>query len=200
MRMLALGDSYTVGEGLAAVQSWPLLVSHQLALQPPQVIATTGWTTGELAGATATTTLTPPYALVTLMIGVNDQYRGHGLQDYGQGFSALLRRAMELSGDAARTLVISIPDWGVTGFARQQGAQAEDVARQIDDFNDVAKAQAQHAGCPWIDVTTLSRQCGDQADMLVADRLHPSARQQALWAGQILPAARQALRALPSTD
>lgn len=199
-RLLALGDSYTVGEGIAAAQSWPFLVSRQLALQPPQVIATTGWTTDELAGALATATLTPPYALVSLMIGVNDQYRGRSLQDYMQGFTALLQQALTLSGSPARTLVISIPDWGVTGFARQQGAQQDEVGRLINSFNDAASSHAQREGCPWIDVTTLSRQCGDQPDMLVADRLHPSARQQALWAGQILPAAQQALPARASMD
>lgn len=199
MRLLALGDSYTVGEGIAPAHSWPFVVSQQLPLDAPQVIATTGWTTDELATAVATTPMSPPYALVTLMIGVNDQYRGRSLQDYMQGFSPLLHTALALSGDAARTLVISIPDWGVTGFARQQGAQADDVARQINVFNGAAMAQAQREGCAWVDVTALSRQCGDQTDMLVTDRLHPSARQQGLWAGQILPTARQALSTLSPT-
>jgi lysophospholipase L1-like esterase len=196
---LALGDSYTIGEGVDADERWPAQLARRLrarsvAIDDPQVIATTGWTTDELAAAMDAATFAPPYALVTLLIGVNNQYRGRELANYRIEFGALLARAIVLAGgDARRVVVVSIPDWGVTRFARAQGGDARRIAAEIDAFNDVAREVATASGAAFVDVTAKSRDAGDADAMLVGDGLHPSAAQYARWTDLILPAAEQAL-------
>ena len=198
-RFLALGDSYTIGEGVAPDLRWPVQLAVSLRgdgidIGDPQIIAITGWTTGELAAAVDAATFAPPYALVTLLVGVNNQYRGCGLDEYRDQFRALLQRAIGLAGDdAARVIVVSIPDWGVTPFARNEGHDAVHIARAIDAFNAAAYAEASHAGAHWVDVTGVSRAPGSQGE-LVADGLHPSAAQYARWVGAILPVAERVLR------
>lgn len=198
-RLLALGDSYTIGEGVEPVGRWPMQLAARLraegfAVADPEIVATTGWTTDELAAAMDAAAFAPPYALVTLLIGVNNQYRGRDLDAYRGEFRALLARAIALAGgDTRRALVVSIPDWGVTPFARAQGRDAAAIAAAIDAFNAVNRAEAATQGAVWLDVTDLSRDRGDSAAMLAADGLHPSAAQYARWVERILPAARRAL-------
>lgn len=203
MRFLALGDSYTIGEGVPAAASWPFAVMRRLradgiALDPPHVLATTGWTTDELAAGMDAAALNPPYDLVTLQIGVNDQYRGRDLDGYRDRFSALLQRAIALAGDApGRVLVVSIPDWGVTRFARGQARSGKVIAAKLDAFNAAAREQVATAGAAWVDVTHVSRRCADAPGLLAADGLHPSARQYALWAEAIAPPACRILSDAP---
>jgi lysophospholipase L1-like esterase len=200
-RFLALGDSYTIGEGVGPAGRWPAelrarLAGDGVALAEPEIVARTGWTTGELAAAMDATQFQPPYALVTLLVGVNNQYRGLDRDDYAAEFATLLVRAIELAGDAPRhVLVISIPDWGVTGFAREQGRDRAAIAAGIDAFNAAAHAIALREGVAWIDVTAVSRAAGDDPALLVGDGLHPSAAQYARWVDVIEPAARAALAA-----
>ncbi|HEX7111334.1 MAG TPA: SGNH/GDSL hydrolase family protein [Mizugakiibacter sp.] len=198
-RLLALGDSYTIGEGVEEAGRWPMQLAARLhgegiAVAEPAIVATTGWTTDELAAAMDAASFAPPYALVTLLIGVNNQYRGRDLDEYRSEFRALLARAIALAGgDARRALVVSIPDWGVTPFARGQGRDAGAIAAAIDAFNAVNRAEAAAQGVAWVDVTDLSRDRGDSTAMLATDGLHPSAAQYARWVERILPAARRAL-------
>lgn len=195
---LALGDSYTIGEGVPERERWPVelaarLRSEGVDIADPTIIAKTGWTTDELASAMSAATFAPPYALVTLLIGVNNQYRGRPLDAYRGEFRALLQRAVALAGDhASRVLVVSIPDWGVTPFATQERRDVRQVASEIDAFNDVARAEAEALGATWVDVTTISRQSRRRSE-LVDDGLHPSGAQYARWAEAILPVARVAL-------
>ncbi len=192
---LALGDSYTIGETVARKESWPLqladaLEHRGLAIGDPQVLARTGWTTSELLAAMQAETLTARRRLVTLQIGVNNQYRGESTHAYRAEFSAVLARAVALAdGCSRRVLVVSIPDWGWTAFARTQQRNALDVARQIDAFNAIASAQTAHAGAQWCDVTTISRERGAP---LTADGLHPSGEQYRRWTEAILPLASDA--------
>lgn len=198
-RFLALGDSYTIGEGVAPAEAWPAQLARRLraggiALDDPLTIAQTGWTTDELAAAIAAHALAPPYALVTLLIGVNNQYRGRDLDNYGEEFAALLARAIALAG--ARTepvIAVSIPDWGVTRYAREQAREPAQIAAQIDAFNALARRLAGARGVAFVDVTTASREAGPAPHMLVGDGLHPSAAQYACWADAILSAAAHAL-------
>jgi lysophospholipase L1-like esterase len=200
-RFLALGDSYTIGEGVAPDERWPMQLAQRLraegvAIVDPEIVATTGWTTDELSAAMDAASFSPPYALVTLLIGVNNQYRERSVANYREEFSALLARAIALAGEHVdRVVVVSIPDWGVTGFARANGRDARRIAIEIDAFNATARAIARDRGIAFVDVTSLSRTAGDGNDMLVADRLHPSGAQYALWAEPIFAAARQALAA-----
>ncbi len=194
-RYLALGDSYTIGEGVPAAGTWPFqlaaaLRARGLALADPEVIATTGWTTDELAAAIDAAAPRGPYALASLLIGVNNQYRGRPLAEYRQQFEQLLQRAVGLAAeDPRRVLVLSIPDWGVTPYAAAHGRDAAAIACEIDDFNAAARACCGDYGVAFVDITPASRAQGAEAAMLVDDGLHPSAAMYRLWVEQALPVA-----------
>jgi lysophospholipase L1-like esterase len=197
MRFLALGDSYTIGEGVAEAERWPVRLAALLRergadVADPQIIARTGWTTDELSAAVDAADPRGPYALVTLLIGVNNQYRGRGAEEYRAEFAGLLRRAVGFArGDASRVVVLSIPDWGVTPFA--EGRDRARIAAEIDAYNAVARDEATRAGARWVDVTPQTRDAGVDSAFLVADGLHPSGRSYAEWARLALPVALAAL-------
>lgn len=191
---LALGDSYTIGEGVHPEERWPMQLAADLrargiALAQPHIIAESGWTTDELSAAideeVAQRQVRPPYGLVSLQIGVNDQYRGRDVTAYLENFSALLDRAIEFAGGQPQhTLVVSIPDYGMTPYARSAGRDPAAVARQIDSFNAAASEACRQRGVSFVDITGLSRQ-PSVAAMLVADGLHPSGDMYRLWADRI---------------
>ncbi len=193
-RFLALGDSYTIGEGVGVDERWPAQLVSRLrgegvAIGDPQIIARTGWTTDELAAAMDAARFEPPYALVSLLIGVNNQYRGLDLGEYREQFRSLLARAVALAGgDVRRVIAVSIPDWGVTPFARRQGRDARSIAAQIDAFNASAQREARAQGVRFVDITGISRdpRC---RHLLAADGLHPSGAQYAQWVAAIAPVA-----------
>jgi len=198
-RFLALGDSYTIGEGVDAAGRWPdqlaeVLRASGVPVAAPEIIARTGWTTDELSAAMDRHAFHPPYDLVTLLIGVNNQYRGRDLENYRSEFRALLQRAIVLAGNRPqRVIVVSIPDWGVTRFAAGSGRDVRQVAREIDAFNTANAAIATALHVRQADVTPASRKNGDRPDMLVADGLHPSAAMYRRWLDAILPVAQVAL-------
>ncbi len=204
LRLLALGDSYTIGEGVPEAGRWPVQLAARLRAEgmpvdPPRLVATTGWTTDELAAAMAASAFDPPYDLVTLLIGVNDQYRGRDLAAYRAGLLPLLEQTIVLAGRRpGRVLVVSIPDWGVTRFGRGSGRDIVQIAAQIDACNALSHAVARDRGAHWVDVTAISREAGDGPGQLTDDGLHPSARQYARWLDAVLPAARQALDTHPA--
>ncbi len=195
-RLLALGDSYSIGEGVAEAERWPVQLTAALRaegcpLAAPGIIATTGWTTDELAAAMDRAALAPAFALVSLQIGVNDQYRGRGVAALREGFRPLLARAIALAdGTARRVLVVSIPDWGATPFARAGGDAAARIGAEIDACNAAERALTEAAGACWVDVTGLSRAADAE---LAADGLHPGPAQYRRWLKALLPAARAAL-------
>lgn len=199
LRFLALGDSYTIGEGVAPRHRWPNALARRLRVEhmkvsDPTIVATTGWTTDELSAAMDRAALAPPYDFVTLSIGVNNQYRGRSADEYRGEFGALLERAIALAGDRPqRVVVVSIPDWGVTRFGRESDRDVAQIARELDAFNAVNRAESQRRGVAWADVTEISRAVGDAPDQLVDDGLHPSGRQYDAWLTTILPQARRAL-------
>ena len=194
LSFLALGDSYTIGEGVDVEDRWPNQLAIKLGLDAPEILAQTGWTTDELSAAMETHTFHPPYALVTLLIGVNDQYRGRDLADYREGFTRLLQRAIELAGgNAQHVVVVSIPDWGVTPFARASGRDVGAIACAIGAYNAANREIAAAETARYADVTPISRDRGDAADMLVDDGLHPSAAMYTRWLDAIQAAAVAAL-------
>lgn len=197
-RFLALGDSYTIGEGVAENDRWPVQLAHMLhssqRIDAPEIIARTGWTTDELADAMRQHAFHRPYALVTLLIGVNNQYRGRDLQNYREEFRALLLDAIALAGDKPqRVVVVSIPDWGVTKFGRFSGRDVTQIARELDAYNAANAQIAAQLGARYVDITAISRTRGDATDMLVADGLHPSTAMYRRWTEAILPEAALAL-------
>ena len=198
-RFLALGDSYTIGEGVAEEARWPnrlarALTGEGVALAPPEIIATTGWTTDELKAGIAEVRPRPPFALASLLIGVNNQYRGRSQDNYRTEFAELLAFAIDMTKDRpGRVLVVSIPDWGVTAFAQRERRDQVEIASEIDAFNAIGHEQAEQAGCAFVDITGISRACGADPAMLADDGLHPSAEQYARWLPPILAAARRCL-------
>jgi lysophospholipase L1-like esterase len=213
--MLALGDSYTIGEAVAADARWPVQLASGLraggiAITNPDIVARTGWTTDELMAAldavergesvalTAADEMAPrparPYALVTLLIGVNNQYRGRAVEDYVPQFRDLLDRAIgHAGGEPKRVIVLSIPDWGVTPFAAANGRDAATVGAAIDAYNAAARAICAERGVAFVDITPLTREAAERRELLAEDGLHPSGLDYARWAEAALPAARAAL-------
>ena len=194
---LALGDSYTIGEGIDDGGRWPLQLAAALrasgiAIADPRIIATTGWTTDELSAAMDAAEPLGEWDFVSLLIGVNNQYRGRSVDDYLGEFARLLRRSITLAGGRAdRVLVLSIPDWGVTpfAFAFAGGRDAQAIATDLDAYNAAASDVCKAQGVAFVDITAISREDGDATVMLADDGLHPSAAQYTRWARQAFPVA-----------
>ena len=191
-RYLALGDSYTIGEGVAEKDRWPeqwarTLRTHGVDVAPPRIIARTGWTTDELSAAMDAAEPLGHWDRVSLLIGVNNQYRGRDLDNYRKEFTALLDRAIALAGGQTKHVwVLSIPDWGVTPFARASGRDQVQIAHEIDAFNAVARDVSTSHGTHWVDITDTSRIHGEKVPMLIDDGLHPSGAMYSLWVERIM--------------
>jgi len=198
LRVLALGDSYTIGEAVPEAERWPVVLSQRLRAEgvnatPPQIVARTGWTTDELDAAIDAANPQGPFDLVTLLVGVNNQYRGRSADEYRVQFRGLLGRAVGFAGgNAGRVVVVSIPDWGVTPFGAQDRRGPEQIGREVDVFNAVAKAEAENVGTAFVDITEISRTVSRSE--LADDGLHPSGAQYARWAEAVRPVAYAILR------
>jgi len=196
-KFLALGDSYTIGEGVTSAERWPdqlavALRPHGILLAPPKIIAVTGWTSADLKAGLIAGDLEPPYDLVTLLIGVNNQFRAYPIGEYRLEFAELLRRGIDLAErDPFRLIVLSIPDWSVTPFA--SGRDRKEIARAIDEFNAINLTISRQAGVHYLDVTAISRMAADFPDLLTRDGLHPAGRMYTLWVQRIAPLAARIL-------
>jgi lysophospholipase L1-like esterase len=204
-KILCLGDSYTIGEGVAASDRWPervckALKEKNLDIDPPMIIAKTGWTTDELAAAIAaqsesTSWNSANWNVVTLMIGVNDQYRGRSAKEFQRNLETLVDITLSLAGkDTKRVLVISIPDWSVTPFAADRDRTR--ISAEIDEFNQVVLETCRYHSLQFLDITDVSRQAStDPSQWLADDRLHPGPQMHQAWSGRILPAIHKVLTA-----
>ncbi len=197
---LALGDSYTIGENVEPAGRWPMQLAAALradgiVIDDPRLVATTGWTTDELSTAIdAAEPLGDGHALVSLLIGVNNQYRGRAVDEYAREFAVLLERAIGFAGRRAdRVFVLAIPDWGVTPFAADSGRDTAAIARELDAYNAAAAKICAERGVVFIDIAPVSRARGAEPAMLAGDGLHPSAAMYAEWARLALPAVRRML-------
>ena len=189
---LALGDSYTIGEGAAAADRWPVQLAalartQGLDLAGPDIIARTGWTTAELQAAiVASGNHRQDYGLVSLLIGVNNQYRGQSLELYRREFRQLLATAVAYAGGASgHVVVLSIPDWGQTPFAHAR--DAAQIAHDIDQFNAVAQAECQAARIAYVDITDFTRSAAGDPSQFTSDGLHYTGPQMRQWASRALP-------------
>ena len=188
---LALGDSYTIGEAVLQAESFPYqlqaaLSAKGIAVAEPLVIAKTGWTTDELKAAIEKRNLQETFDLVTLLIGVNNQYRAYPISTYEQEFAELLQTAIHYAGgDFNKVRVISIPDWGVTPFAANEGRNAQQVAQEIDAYNALNRKITEAAGVAYVDITPHSRTAATDPEFLAADALHPSGKMYAEWVYQL---------------
>lgn len=192
-QFLALGDSYTDGEGVNEDERWPVQLVRMLQklkvdIAEPFIIARTGWTTGELVDAIDRENPEATFDMVSLLIGVNNQYRGRDEEEYKKEFSLLLQRAIGFAGGrASHVIVLSIPDWGVTPFA--SGRDQARISRELDAFNRINCAETRKAGAKYVDVTPISRMALKNTSLIAADGLHPSGKMYAEWARLALPSA-----------
>ena len=199
MKYLALGDSYTIGEGVPGDGRWPVGLARALrakgiALDDPRIIATTGWTTDELSAAIDAAEPLGEWDFVSLLIGVNNQYRGRSVEDYLEQFEALLLRAIGFAGArAGRVMVLAIPDWGVTPFGAASGRDTVQIAHELDAYNAVAAGICAMHGVAFVDIAPVAREHGSEPAMLVEDGLHPSAAMYQRWVDEALPVAERLL-------
>ena len=183
-----MGDSYTIGEQVPLAESFPyqtvqLLRKRDVEIAAPEIIAKTGWTTGELLSAVSETKFLRKYNFVSLLIGVNNQYRGRNVEEYKVEFEYLLNQSIELAGNnPGHVFVLSIPDWGITPFA--DGKDKNVIAGEIDSFNEACKIITENNGCIFIENTTSHRKDHD-TEMLAGDGLHPSGKEYAKWSEKL---------------
>ena len=185
MKYLALGDSYTIGESVDEQNRFPIQLADTLRadgieVNNPVIVATTGWTTDELAAGIEEANISGNYELVTLLIGVNNQYRGRSVENFREEYVELLEQAIAFAGgNPEKVVVISIPDWGVTPFA--EGRDREQIAQEIDAYNAVKMEETQEQGVSFVNITPISRQAAAQPELIADDGLHPSGKMYKLW-------------------
>ncbi len=196
-RFLALGDSYTIGESVDPSERWPAqlataMQTDGLLVDDPIIIAQTGWTTSDLLAEIETSDPQGPFDLVSLLIGVNNQYQGKDIEAYREEFDILLEMAVDFAGgDPTRVVVLSIPDWSVTSFA--SGRDRAQITAAIDQFNIVNQRESLAASVGYIDITSISRKAASDTTLLASDNLHPSGKMYTAWVEVLLPIVREIL-------
>ncbi|MRR22318.1 SGNH/GDSL hydrolase family protein [bacterium] len=191
LKYLALGDSYTIGQSVDIALRYPVQIADSLnaqgyLMEEPRIIAVTGWTTSDLKAGIKAANPQGPYDLVSLLIGVNNQYRGLDINIYRTEFEELLNQSIFFAGnDTGRVIVLSIPDWGVTPYA--SGRDREKIAREIDQYNEINKEITLSKGIVWLDVTGISRLAEQDKTLIAGDGLHPSGIMYKEWVRLALP-------------
>ena len=187
---LALGDSYTIGEAVSLAESFPyqvvqLLRSKEYNFSAAEIIAKTGWTTDELLDAINKSTLLSKYDFVTLLIGVNNQYRGRDALEYKEQFEELLKKAIELAnGKKEHVIIVSIPDYSVTPYANSM--DTEKISKEVEVFNSINRALSIQYKVQYVDITETSRNAKSDPALITSDGLHPSGKEYAKWAEKII--------------
>ena len=187
--LLSLGDSYTIGEQVAMKDNFPnqtvsMLRQAGFEFIDPEIVAKTGWTTDELQEAINQHQFKSSYDFVTLLIGVNNQYRGRPVNNYKIEFESLLKQAIKFAGGQAdHVVVLSIPDWGITPFAK--GRDNKKIAEEIDDYNSVNKKITTIHHVHYIDITPFTREAASDSSLLTTDGLHPSGKDYQRWAEKV---------------
>ena len=190
IQYLALGDSYTIGQSVDTSDRWPIQLDAKLkdegfAVERTDIIAQTGWKTSDLLNAIEGTNL-EDYNLISLSIGVNNQFSGIPFEVYTSEFDELLGRIIDAAG-ASRVFVVSIPDYGVTPFGSNN---SETIAQELDEYNEYARLKCDTLNIPYINITEISRILGASEGALASDNLHPSGTQYALWVDEMIPTVR----------
>ena len=191
VKLLALGDSYTIGESVALSSRWPSQLVDSLQKRgvdclQPKIIATTGWRTDNLKNAISRTKFKKDeeYNLVSLLIGVNNYYQGKSVESYAPEFEELLKTALQLAGgDKSSVFVLSIPDYGYTPFGKEK---QQTISEGIDAYNAVNKSISDKYGVKYYNITDISRRGLDEPDLVAADGLHPSEKMYSQWVQLIL--------------
>ena len=198
LSFLALGDSYTIGESVNPNLRWPvqlvdsLNTTNKFSFKPPQIIARTGWTTSELQKAIAESNISETYDLVSLLIGVNNQYRGYNIELYRQEFRALLEESIYFArNDTSRVFVVSIPNYGVTPFGIKKGE--EKIRQELLEYDKIAEQISSEYGIPFVNITPISERAKTDSSLIANDELHPSGKMYSEWIHEILPVVKSLL-------
>jgi len=188
LRFLALGDSYTIGESVSESERWPVQLKDSLSkkgisVNDPKIIATTGWRTDQLKEA-MTSLEDYDYDMVSLLIGVNNQYQGRSVESYTPEFEELLNLAIERAGgDKDKVFVVSIPDYGYTPFGKES---QEKISRELNEYNAVNLQITRNKSVRYFDITPISKNGIDDPALVASDGLHPSGKQYSLWVAEIM--------------
>jgi lysophospholipase L1-like esterase len=198
-KWLALGDSYTIGQGVPSTDRYPVQTKEWLVtngvtgISNPQIIATTGWTTTDLKTAIAAANLNGPFDVVSILIGVNDQYRGLDTGGYRSRFTDLLQQSISLAGNLpSHVFVLSIPDYSVTPFA--QNSDIDKIRKEIDEFNEINKQVALSCKTEYLDITPSTREAKNNPALIASDGLHPSGLEYKKWAERLGPLMKEVLQ------
>lgn len=189
LTFLALGDSYTIGESVAEGERWPVQLAKALTdkgvpVAPPKIIAVTGWRTDNLKNGIDIARIKEKYDLVSLLIGVNNQYQGKSAEDYAVEFEDLLKTAVQFAdGDTSSVFVVSIPDYGYTPFGKPN---QEKISLELNEFNSINKKITESYGITYVPITDISRKGLEDPDLVAEDTLHPSGKQYTLWVERIM--------------
>jgi len=185
---LALGDSYTIGESVKESERWPVQLSNSLRnkLNKPVIIAKSGWTTDQLIDTLNKINFNKKFDFVSLLIGVNNQYRGRSVENFKEGFTILLKKSIEYANyKKERVLVVSIPDWGVTPFAKNKNRTI--IGNEIDAFNKVIRDECMKNNITFFNITEISRKAINDNSLIAEDGLHPSKKMYKQWVKIIKP-------------
>ena len=187
---LALGDSYTIGESVVETQRWPVQLVEQLRargykMAPPKIIAKTGWTTGDLLrGIDDELDVQRDFDIVSILIGVNNQYQGKLITEYEEELRTIFRKAINHSKTREKgVFAVSIPDYGYTPFGAEN---QEEISAGIDRFNEVFKRVAADFNVPFYNITPISRDAANNAELVASDGLHPSGLMYKYWVDQFV--------------
>lgn len=189
LQYLALGDSYTIGESVTEQERWPVQLAEVLTKQgtpvsKPKIIAVTGWRTDNLNNGINIAQLKDEYDLVSLLIGVNNQYQGKSVDQYAIEFEDLLKTAIRLAkGDKQNVFIVSIPDYGYTPFG---STKQEQISKELNEFNEINKRITEGYAITYINITDISRRGLEDPELVASDGLHPSGKQYAQWVNRIL--------------
>lgn len=197
IKFLALGDSYTIGESVATDKRWPVQLANRLnedgfEVKEPKIIATTGWTTAELLEGIEKDNPIENYDLVSLLIGVNNQYRGYEIDIYKTEFRILIEQAIKFAGNKSENVfVVSIPNYGVTPFGQTRGE--EKIRTELLEYDRIAKEIANDYGINFVDITPISEKAKSDLELVADDNLHPSGKMYSEWTDKIYPVVKSIL-------
>lgn len=186
---LALGDSYTIGESVETSERWPVQLVKRLnnkgyAVENAKIIAKTGWTTGNLLSAMNSELTDKKYDLVSVLIGVNNQYQGRSIKEYEQDLNTIFTKAIAHSVNGKKgVFVVSTPDYGATPFG---ASNAENIGKEIDQFNAVLKKVADKFGLAYYNITPISKMAKEDNSLVARDGLHPSGKMYKLWVDEFI--------------
>jgi len=197
-RILALGDSYTVGTGVDTEARWVTKLAERLRAEgepvgDPVVIAENGWTTGDLDDGIEEHDPDPPFDLVTLLIGANNCFQGESPSEFAPKFRAMLERALEFAESPESVVVVTVPDYTLTPVGQEN--DPEEHRERLERYEEITREAVAAEGVRLVDVVPPSKRVAAEPELVAGDDLHPAPEQHDLWVERIYPVAREALSA-----